>query len=64
MPGPKEAPIDEVFKLPGAAWLLFLFGITLAPFFEELGFRGFLLPALCYAFEWIANQVAGPVGSH
>lgn len=60
IPGPREAPIDEVFKLPGAAWLLFLFGITLAPFFEELGFRGFLLPAFCNAFEWVANQVSGP----
>ena len=59
MPGPKEAPIDQVFKLPGAAVLLFLFGITLAPFFEELGFRGFLLPAFCTCFEWIADRVSG-----
>lgn len=59
MPGPKEAPIDQVFKMPGAAVLLFLFGITLAPFFEELGFRGFLLPAFCTAFEWIADRVSG-----
>ncbi|HTX75228.1 MAG TPA: CPBP family glutamic-type intramembrane protease [Terracidiphilus sp.] len=57
MPGPKEAPIDEVFKLPGAAWLLFLFGITLAPFFEELGFRGFLLPALCTAWDWTVERI-------
>ena len=26
--------------------------MTFAPFFEELGFRGFLLPALCTAFDW------------
>jgi membrane protease YdiL (CAAX protease family) len=57
IPGPKEAPIDEVFKLPGAAWLLFLFGITLAPFFEELGFRGFLLPALCTAWDWVVERL-------
>jgi uncharacterized protein len=56
LPGPKEAPIDEVFKLPGAAVLLFLFGITLAPFFEELGFRGFLLPALCTAWDWTLER--------
>lgn len=59
IPGPKEAPIDEVFKLPGAAWLLFLFGITLAPFFEELGFRGFLLPALCTAWDWCVEHFRG-----
>jgi uncharacterized protein len=51
LPGPKEAPIDQVFRMPGAAWLLFIFGITLAPFFEEMAFRGFLLPALCTAWD-------------
>ncbi|MGB6781281.1 MAG: CPBP family intramembrane glutamic endopeptidase [Terracidiphilus sp.] len=56
LPGPTEAPIDEIFKLPGAASLLFLFGITLAPFFEELGFRGFLLPALCTAWDWTTER--------
>jgi len=57
LPGPKEAPIDQIFKMPGAAWLLFLFGITLAPFFEELGFRGFLLPALCTAWDWSVERI-------
>jgi hypothetical protein len=57
MPGPKEAPIDEVFRMPGAAWLLFAFGITLAPFFEELGFRGFLLPAVCTAWDWSVERI-------
>ena len=47
LPGPTDAPIDQLFRAPGAAWVLFAFGITLAPFFEELVFRGFLLPALC-----------------
>lgn len=57
MPGPSNAPIDRLFRTPGAAWLLFGFGITLAPFFEELAFRGFLLPAFCTAFDWVAEQV-------
>jgi CAAX protease family protein len=57
MPGPKEAPIDQVFRIPGAAWLLFLFGVTLAPFFEEMAFRGFLLPALCTAWDWGMERV-------
>ncbi len=57
MPGPTDAPIDKIFRAPGAAWVLFAFGITLAPFFEELAFRGFLLPALCTAYDWFAERV-------
>jgi membrane protease YdiL (CAAX protease family) len=57
LPGPKDAPIDKIFRTPGAAWILFGFGVTLAPFFEELFFRGFLLPALCTAFDWIHEKV-------
>ncbi len=55
-PGPDDAPIDRMFRLPGAAWMLFGFGITVAPFFEEIAFRGFLLPALCSAFDWAAEK--------
>ena len=57
LPGPADAPIDRIFRVPGAAWILFAFGVTLAPFFEELGFRGFLLPALATAYDWIAEKV-------
>jgi uncharacterized protein len=56
MPGPSDAPIEQVFRAPGAAWLLFGFGISFAPFFEELFFRGFLLPSLCTAFDWVGEQ--------
>jgi uncharacterized protein len=56
MPGPTDAPIDRIFRMPGAAWLLFGFGVTLAPFFEELAFRGFLLPSLSTAFDWIGEK--------
>lgn len=59
MPGPKDAPIDQLFKSPGAAWVLFGFGVTLAPFFEEMGFRGFLLPALCTAWDWSVEHITG-----
>lgn len=55
IPGPENAPIDRIFRMPGAAWLLFAFGVTAAPFFEELAFRGFLLPALCTGFDWVAE---------
>jgi hypothetical protein len=59
MPGPNDTPIDKIFRTPGAAWLLFGFGVTFAPFFEEIAFRGFLLPALSTAFDWIAERYNG-----
>ena len=57
MPGPKEAPIDQVFRMPGGAWAFFLFGVTLGPFIEEIIFRGFLLPALCTAWDWSTERL-------
>ncbi len=59
MPGPTNAPIEKVFQAPGAAWILFGFGITFAPFFEEMFFRGFLLPALSTAYDWFAEKTTG-----
>lgn len=61
--GPTDTPIEKIFRTPGAAWLLFAFGITFAPFFEEMFFRGFLLPALCTASDWIAEKMSpdGPL---
>jgi membrane protease YdiL (CAAX protease family) len=58
LPGPKDAPIDKIFRTPGAAWMLFAFGVTFAPFFEEMVFRGFLLPSLCTAFDWIHEKAS------
>lgn len=55
-PGPKDAPIEKVFKQPGAAWMLFAFGVTFAPFFEEMFYRGFLLPSLCTAYDWLTER--------
>lgn len=57
MPGPKQAPIEKLFQSPGAAWVMFAFGVTFAPFFEETFFRGFLLPALATAVDWFAEKV-------
>ncbi|HEY2471786.1 MAG TPA: CPBP family glutamic-type intramembrane protease [Terracidiphilus sp.] len=59
MPGPTNAPIDQLFQAPGAAWTMFAFGVTLAPFFEEMAFRGFLLPSLCTAWDWTMEHVSG-----
>ena len=59
MPGPTNAPIDQLFRSTGAAWAMFGFGVTLAPFFEEMAFRGFLLPALCTAWDWTVEHIQG-----
>jgi CAAX protease family protein len=59
MPGPTNAPIDQLFRSRGAAWAMFAFGVTLAPFFEEMAFRGFLLPSLCTAWDWSMEQISG-----
>ena len=56
LPGPPNAPIDEIFRSPGAAWLMFGFGVTLAPLCEEIFFRGFLLPGLATACDWAGER--------
>lgn len=59
LPGPSDTPIDEIFRMPGAAWLLFAFGVTVAPIFEEIAYRGFLLPAVCTAYDWLTERITG-----
>ncbi len=54
---PKNAPIDKIFQSPGAPWLMFAFGVTIAPFFEEMFFRGFFLPAMCTACDWVNERI-------
>ena len=46
LPVPKNLPIDTFFRTPTEAWVLTIFGVTLAPLMEELYFRGFLYPVL------------------
>jgi hypothetical protein len=59
LPGPTNTPIDQTFRMPGAVWLLFVFGVTLAPLIEEIAYRGFLLPALCTAYDWVVEHLTG-----
>jgi membrane protease YdiL (CAAX protease family) len=59
LPGPEHAPIEEFFRTPGAAWLMFGFGVTFAPFVEEIVFRGFLLPSLATAWDWAIEKSTG-----
>jgi membrane protease YdiL (CAAX protease family) len=50
---PQHAPVDDFLKDPHIIWFTALFGIFLGPFIEELGFRGFLLPAIATAYDWL-----------
>ncbi len=43
-PSEKHLPIEKLFSSPESAYLLAFFGICVAPFAEELVFRGFFYP--------------------
>ncbi len=43
-PSEKQLPIEKIFNSPAAGYLLALFGILVAPFVEELLFRGMVYP--------------------
>jgi membrane protease YdiL (CAAX protease family) len=53
IPMPKSLPMDDFFRTPSDVWIVALFGTLLAPLFEEIAFRGFLLPAFAIAFDWL-----------
>jgi membrane protease YdiL (CAAX protease family) len=55
LPMPKELPIDRFFKTPAEAWVLSLFGMSVAPLMEELFFRGFLYPVLVRRLGLVAG---------
>lgn len=44
LPTPKNLPIEDMFREPGAAWFLAALGVLVAPFVEEILFRGLLYP--------------------
>lgn len=50
LPIPKSLPIDQYFNTPAGAYLMAIFGVSLAPLVEELFFRGFLYPVI--ARKW------------
>jgi membrane protease YdiL (CAAX protease family) len=54
IPVPKSIPMDDFFRTPSDVWLVTLFGTLLAPMFEEICFRGFLLPAFAIAYDWLS----------
>ncbi len=56
LPAPKTTAFDSLFATPHAAWMLMGFAVLLAPLTEEIAFRGFLLPALATAYDWLALE--------
>ncbi len=59
LPIPKTLPIDDFFRTPADVWMVALFGTFVAPVFEELAFRGFLLPSMASAWDWLRGQQRG-----
>jgi uncharacterized protein len=54
IPVPKSIPMDDFFRTQSDVWLVTIFGTLLAPLFEEICFRGFLLPAFAIAYDWLS----------
>jgi membrane protease YdiL (CAAX protease family) len=57
VPIPKATPIlKDIQTSTASAWVLMIFGITLAPLTEELAFRGFMLPSIINIFRWMQRR--------
>ena len=53
LPHAKDLPIEAIFRNPAFIWPLVFFGTLLGPLFEEVLFRGLLLPALAIAVDFL-----------
>jgi membrane protease YdiL (CAAX protease family) len=53
VPEPSTSPVEDMMMTRHGAWELALFGVLLAPLMEEIAFRGFVLPALATAYDWL-----------
>ncbi|SEF48450.1 hypothetical protein SAMN05421819_0154 [Bryocella elongata] len=53
---PKETEILSLFRNPVSAWVTTIFGSLFVPVYEEIGFRGFLLPAVATAYDWLSME--------
>ncbi len=54
---PKTVPMDSFFRSQSDVWLVTIFGTLVAPLFEEVCFRGFLLPACAIAWDWLGPML-------
>jgi membrane protease YdiL (CAAX protease family) len=64
LPIPKTLPIDDFFRTSADVWMVALFGTFVAPVFEELAFRGFLLPSLASTWDWLRSRKDEPRVDH
>ena len=53
-PCPSPSPWTTSSAPRSDVWLVTVFGTLLAPLFEEIAFRGFLLPAFAIAYDWLS----------
>jgi len=58
-----KTDMTELLKSPAAGWVTVAFGTLVAPISEEIAFRGFLLPALATAYDWLSLDRT-PAGLH
>jgi len=61
---PKTLPIEDFFSTPLAAWGMTLFGIFIAPAFEEICFRGFLVPGFAIAYDFLTLSRTDEAQTH
>ncbi len=59
-PTDTEMPIEQMFTTPAAGYLLAFFGVCVAPFVEELVFRGFFYPV--FETRWGLIPAVGLTG--
>ena len=52
----QKSDVANLLRAPLSAWILTLLAPTLAPLMEEIAFRGFLLPALATAYDWLSLE--------
>jgi membrane protease YdiL (CAAX protease family) len=57
-PNPQESPIEKLLKVPLTAFLFASLGVLVAPFVEEVIFRGFLYPVVERRFGRVCALVA------
>ena len=50
---PKKMPMDAFFRTPFDVLIVAAFGTLIAPLAEEIFFRGFLLPGVAIAWDWL-----------
>jgi len=55
LPMPKDTPFDKLFRSASGAWMMSFLGIAVAPFMEELYFRGLLFPVLARNMNLLAS---------